>query len=394
MTDTAIRDVLIVDSDSHVTEPPDLWTARLPAKWADVAPQTFVDDTGLERWRVGDSVLYPVAKYSAAGWGEYPPSHPPTLGDADPACWDASARLERLDEYGVYAQVLYPNLIAFATPSFLDLGDPELTMACVRAYNDYLAEWASADPGRLLPIAMVPFWDRDAAIVEVERAHDLGHRGVLMSSQFDKLSATGIPPLWDPYWEPLLSTLEERRLSVNFHVGFSELDAKRIADRAKEESDDHARITSVFMMSNAKAIADIVCKGVCHRHPELKFVSVESGASWMPYLMESLDWHWRSYGAESEFPERMMPSEYIRRQVYGTYWFERESLDGALRMLPDNIMFETDFPHGTSLSPGPASPAENPRAMAEASLRGQSDEVIRKVLWENAAKLYHVTPPA
>jgi predicted TIM-barrel fold metal-dependent hydrolase len=58
-------------------------------------------------------------------------------------------------------------------------------------------------------------------------------------------------------------------------------------------------------------------------------------------------------------------------------------------------MFETDFPHGVSLSPGPVSPADrNPRAMAEEALRGQPDDIIEKVFWNNAARLYNIEKPA
>jgi predicted TIM-barrel fold metal-dependent hydrolase len=76
--------------------------------------------------------------------------------------------------------------------------------------------------------------------------------------------------------------------------------------------------------------------------------------------------------------------------VYGSFWFEREIVKKAVEMLPDNIMFESDFPHMTSLSPGPASAAEAPRASVTKSLEGVSPEIARKVLYENAARLYGV----
>ena len=91
---------------------------------------------------------------------------------------------------------------------------------------------------------------------------------------------------------------------------------------------------------------------MCHRYPGLKFVSVENGAGWLPFLAESMDWQWLNVGAHKDYPDRLLPSEYLYRQVYGMYWFERDSVRAVIDKLADNLMFETDFPHATSLRPG------------------------------------------
>ncbi|HMG41317.1 MAG TPA: amidohydrolase family protein [Acidimicrobiales bacterium] len=378
----------LVDCDSHVTEPPDLWTSRVSSKWGDDVPHLEMHEpSGERKWRVGDSLLTSEAKFSMAGWSDYPPSHPPTLDEADPASWDPAARLDRLDEYGLYAQVLYPNVIAFSTPAFIALPDPQLALDCVSAYNDFLAEFADRDRNRLVPIMMLPFWDLEASERELQRAVELGHKGVLFAADFSKV---GLPPIWDPHWDRLLAAIQEHELSVNFHIGFSDLSEADLKERTEASGDDHARITSVAMLGNARAIADVVCKGLCARFPRLNFVSVESGAGWLLYLLESLDWHWKSYGGLRDRPDLELPSFYMRRQVYGSFWFEGEAMRRVVEALPDNIMFETDFPHPTSLSPGPASAAGNPREMAETALRGSSDDVARKVFYETAARLYQL----
>jgi uncharacterized protein len=135
-----------------------------------------------------------------------------------------------------------------------------------------------------------------------------------------------------------------------------------------------------------------VCSGLCHRYPDVNFVSVESGASWLPFLVEAMDWNWKNYGAFSDFPDRELPSFYFKRQVYGSFWFEQQAVGRVVDMFPDNLMFETDFPHPISLSPGPASSAGNPRSMAEAAMAGQPDDIIRKVFHDNAARLYNLEP--
>src|SRR5262245_29794072 len=102
---SAYGDIPIVDVDSHVAEPEDLWTARLSKrKWGDRIPSVVWDPmAGEHRWKVGDVLLSAVGEYCTSGWSEDFPSHPPTLDVADPACWDASSRLRSMDDWGVHA---------------------------------------------------------------------------------------------------------------------------------------------------------------------------------------------------------------------------------------------------------------------------------------------------
>src|ERR1700736_3982358 len=78
----------LIDTDTHVTEPPDLWTSRLASKWGDDIPHLVFDkEMGGRRWRVGKYNLFHEAKLAMAGWNEYPPLHPPSLDLADAGSW-------------------------------------------------------------------------------------------------------------------------------------------------------------------------------------------------------------------------------------------------------------------------------------------------------------------
>src|SRR5262245_58546617 len=180
---TAIR---VIDADTHLTEPVDLWTARLPARFRDEAPSVAFDEgTRSWRWQIGGRWGSMVGNYSVAGWHEFPPSCPPTLAEADPAAYDAVARVRHMDANGIYAQVLYPNVIAFEGFAFMAL-DEDLKLACVRTYNDYQAEFASVAPDRFVCLAVLPFWDLERSIEELQRCHALGHRGVLWAATLDR----------------------------------------------------------------------------------------------------------------------------------------------------------------------------------------------------------------
>ncbi len=378
---------LIVDCDTHVSEPPDLWTSRLGKKWGDAVPRVVSQADGREMWVVGERSIAGAGQFAMAGWGETERPFPPTFAEADAASWDPAQRLSRMDEYGLYAQVLYPNLLAFYMPLFFKSTSRDLTADLVRAYNDFLAEFAAEDPNRLVPLMMLPFWDVDLSLTEMARCEKLGHRGIVFANNFTKV---GLPQSWDDHWHPIFDRAQALELSINFHVGFGSLSEEDMVGRMTITGAEHTRVTPVGMIANAQAVADIITMGICHRYPRLKFVSVESGVGWIPYLLESLDWHWLNYGAHREHPDWDMPSDYFRRQVFGSFWFEQETVKRVIDLIPDNVMFESDFPHPTSLSPGPLSTADIPGRMALKSLEGVAPEIIHKVLYENAAKLYHL----
>lgn len=380
----------IIDVDSHVMEPPDLWTARIDGEqFGNLVPHVRRDErAGVDRWYIGERRSSAVANFAVSNWKEFPPSYPQLLEEVDPAAWDPHARLSRLDEYGIKAQVLYPNLLGFSSVHFLEL-DEDLRYRCVAAYNDWAVDFSSADPNRLIPLMWLPFWDLDLAVSEMERCLAKGHHGIIFPSNFEPV---GLPLLHDPHWNPIFEAAQHNNLSINFHTGFqiSEDEARQAIGHRASRS-DFAKMSSLFLMGNARTVADIVLYGVCHRFPDLDFVSVESGFGWMPYFAEMLDWQWLNSGARDAYTEiELMPSDFIKRQVYGTFWFESDSVRAMAEDFADTLMFETDFPHPTALQPGPASYAENPRVHIETSLRGLDDDLLTKLLQTNAARVYNI----
>ena len=381
---------LMIDTDSHLSEPPDLWTSRLPSKYQEMAPRVITDErAGIDRWIVGDRKLTGVAGFATAGWTEHPPKFPPTQAQADPAAFNAKDRLRRMDEFGIYAQCLYPNLLAFMTFAFRKVPDPEFAKACIRAYNDFLVEFADIAPDRFIALCVLPFWDLEESVRELDRAHQLGHRGVLFIGKPHKLD---LPPLDDDHWEPLLKAVEERGLALNFHTGFSEWnEAEFLGQLGRNNSRaDYVKSSALSQLGLAETLADLTTSQLCVRYPNLKIVMVESGVGWIRYFLELLDWQWQNSGAHLVYPDRECPSFYFLRQIYGSFWFERESVSRIIDLYQDNILFETDFPHPTSLSPGPTSTSGTPGEMAEIALAGVDPVIKRKVLYDNAAKLYHV----
>src|SRR4051794_37163020 len=267
----------VIDADSHLTESPGVWADRMPRKYHDIMPRVVTSPSGREVWLVGDKMVQGAGATSAAGWNEYWPDYPMTLAEVDPAAYDPVLRAERLTEYGIQAQVLYPNLLAFNLFDILQVGDGEFHLACVQAYNDYQTEFAAQAPGRFIPISVLPFWDVDASVREIERCHEAGHGGLLFANAPEMI---GHPRLRDTHWDPIYATAQERHMSLNFHIGFggfdSTLGVSAFPSRARRNSQDGqdelgefradlSKMSTLGLISNSRAIVEVIVSGICDR---------------------------------------------------------------------------------------------------------------------------------
>jgi predicted TIM-barrel fold metal-dependent hydrolase len=381
--------IAVIDTDTHLVEPPDLWTSRMSDRWGDLVPHVRWDDAEAEEaWFIGAQRITSVGAAAQAGWPEFPPDHPRRWTDADPMTWDARARLDRMDQDGIHAQVLYPNVAMFNAGSIQDTPDPAFQLELVRTYNDYQTEFCSTAPDRLIPVTSLPFWSLEETLTEIERCAAAGHKGIVFSQD---PSAFGLPELTDRYWDPMWASAQEKGLPVNFHIASG--DMTLLSNAGHPDNGEHANYASMgvsFFMGNARTIAQLICGGICHRFPDLNFVSVESGVGWLPFALGALDWQWKNCGVAIEHPEyELLPTEYFQRQIYGCFWFESETAYSAIEQLgPDNFLYETDFPHPTSMSPGPASAAISPRDFIEQTFSRLPEDATRKILHDNAARIY------
>jgi uncharacterized protein len=377
----------VIDVDTHLTEPPDVWTDRVASKWGDAIPHVERVD-GEDIWVAGGNRIGKPGTSSMAGFEGYIPRAPDTYDDIHPSMYDAAERLKFMDEQGIHAEVLYPNVGGFGGAYFLRMGDRQLVAECVRAYNDFLVDWSSADPNRLIPVMSIPFWDVEFSVAEIQRCVGNGIRAVNFCNQPD---SHGEPPLGHRHWDPIWAAVEEAGVPISFHVGGGDIGALMQDPAQMGFQANFAKVSSLIMVDNMRCVGDLIFSGICHRFPGIKFVSVESGVGWIPGILETFDWQWRNGGILTEHPEYdLLPSDYFRRQIYGCFWFEEESARFAIERYPDNVLFETDYPHPTCQHPGPLTPAKFPRDYATGALGTLDEAVQRKVLFENAAALYGV----
>jgi predicted TIM-barrel fold metal-dependent hydrolase len=379
----------IIDADTHVTETPDLWTRRAPAQMRDRVPRVETDPDGTMRWVVGASrAMASVGLTATAGVGSF--NKPPkNYQEMHPGAYDAKARLKYMDQMGIWAMVMYPNVGGFGAQQFLKLDDPELMLTCVQIYNDWQSEWASADARRLLPITSIPFWDVPAAVKEVRRCAAMGHKGILFTGEPQYY---GLPLMGDPHWNPLWEVAVELELPLSFHIGSGDMTEGLVKNRvaAYGRMAAFTELAVDIFLRNGLQLNDLLMSGILARYPQIKFVSVESGIGWIPFMLEALDYQFRGNSVAEEHPEfDRLPSEYFARNVYACYWFEQTAPRRLIDKIgADNVLFETDFPHPTSLY------GEEVHARIKGGLADCEESVRRRILWENGQKLYKVTGPS
>jgi predicted TIM-barrel fold metal-dependent hydrolase len=381
----------IIDSDSHWVEPPETWTSRAPARFRDRVPRLERHPDGYDVWLVDGDNFFGRFGFSVVKKGREKVYGLPTLPcyeDSDPSASHPKERLEMLDHLGLSAQILFPNVTGFgASEFFRNVKDPELRNLCATIYNDALVDLQSEGEGRLFPMAVVPFWDIDAAVTEIRRVKDLGLMGLAMC---DTPEMAGAPALHDPHWDPLWSTVAEVELPVNFHVGGGKGGGRaHTAPWPGMAMEQYMTVMPAdLFLSNGQTIANLIISGLLDRYPTIRFISSESGVGFIPFLLEALDYQSVEAGLEAAGTLEMKPSEYFRRQIYTSFWFEKRSLSRSVELLGDtNIMFETDFPHPACLYPEPGRKAlEHVAKLPEASQR--------RLLYENVMELYRLPDTA
>jgi uncharacterized protein len=380
--------VKVVDADTHMTERHDLWTSRAPAKYKDRVPRVERID-GATQWVVERDVV--LGRAGAGGVVDvnghkgrsFEGLYEWELEQGHRAGWDLDARMELLDEIGIWAQVVFPGVVGLGGQNLGDLvTDIALRNLCLEIFNDANAETQAASGNRLLPMAILPAWDIDACVREVERAKNLGLRGVNLTSDPQDL---GSPDLANRAWDPVWEACAGLEMPVHFHIGASLTTMNFFGNYPWESHDDDTKLAiggALLFVGNARVVVNLICSGMFDRYPALKMVSVESGMGWVPFILEALDYEMDENAPAAKARMKLLPSEYFKQNIYATTWFEHRNLASLIHAVgEDNIMFETDFPHPTCLYPAPLK-------TAEANLQDLTTEVQRKILGENAAQLY------
>jgi predicted TIM-barrel fold metal-dependent hydrolase len=359
-----IGDTRIIDLDSHLVGDVPNWERFIDDAWKAYLPKRVpVGPDERVQTRVGSQVM--VGSEVGRQAGEKPNWVRPE--DLTP-----EGRVRLQDRAGIDVAVLSPNSPAIDLVWFPD--DPKLAAAFARAQNNYMAYFASELPDRLRWAGLIPWQDRDLAIEELNRTAASGMTGL----NFKAVPIQGRE--WsDPYYDPIYSELERLGLPIIVH-------------ETKTGSIGQERFADNFFFSHMvgrvlEAMVGMmvfICGGVLERHPNLKLVVLETGASQIPWWLARMDEHYEKLPFLVPWLQ-MKPSDYFRRQVYvGCEPFEDPLFELAVDLLgDDNLVLATDTPHWDS-----ALPEDSIKPVLESERL--SDATKAKVLGGNAARFLNL----
>jgi predicted TIM-barrel fold metal-dependent hydrolase len=358
----------LISADSHVNPPPTMWAEYLPAEFRDGAPR--VETVDGSDFVVFEGTRRPVLGINAMA-GKKPEEFSwkvRRLDEARPGGYEPAARLEDMDADGIRAEVIYGG-------GPLRSQNEALSLASYAAYNDWLADFCSANPKRLLGVAYLPTHAPEPAIAELKRAASRGLRGCVIP----RFPRDGEGEWYDPEWDGLFQAILDVGFAAAIHVGGK-------GRKATIPSLDATGFISDLLMNKfamAEAISRIALSGILARYPDLNVVSVEGQLGWIPFTRYYLDhiWEKHRYWTKSELKEP--PSTYFERQVYATFMEDPVGLRERHHIGVDNILWSSDYPHSETTWP-------NSRSLTAEWTKDMPDDERRKVLFENAERLYHL----
>jgi predicted TIM-barrel fold metal-dependent hydrolase len=368
------KDVQVVSVDDHVVEHPNVWQDRLPQRFRELGPRNIQDEKGNDVWMFEGQPHYNIGLNAVAGKKREDYGVDPTrYRDMLPGCYDPRERVKDMDLEGVHAQLCFPTFPGFAGSTFFAAEDKELASACIAAYNDWMIEeWCAANPGRQIPLALVPFWDIDATVREATRVAEKGAKAVSFT---EAPHALGLPSFHTDHWDPFLRVCEESGMPVCVHFGSG--GAPTVAPEAP-----FTTAIALFGLNSQMCTVDLVNSRVFERFPELKVALSEGGIGWLPYILERTDYTWERHRYYTGMADARKPSDIFHSNIYGCFIYDDTGLHNVDRIGADNIMFESDYPHSDSNWP-------HTRKMLEESLAHLPDDVARKIAEDNARRVFN-----
>lgn len=374
---------IVISADSHIVEPRELFDglerrfgSRAPNVRHDenrgdvitapgvqgdagIGPSAPVGRLGIAGQRLDDPEVQKQIKQGYAGL---------RAGIVDPIARTADQDLD-----GIGCEVLFPSLYfrVFGLP------DAEVLNEAFRSYNDWLASYCSARPERFVGLALVPVQDPEAGAAEVERAIELGFRGLCLPCAAPKGR-----PYSDPAYDRIWTLAQEAGLPVNFHI-FTGADQGTNDLQAAGPVASYASSGIIIQLT----ATDLIANGVAHRFPWLKFVLAEWETGWLAHWLQRLD-H-AVYRSRFATPPELdlKPSDYWRRQFYATFEDDRFGIVTRDGIGTHTLLWANDYPHHDSIWP-------RSQTVLDEIFEGVTDVERQAMTIDNAAQLYKIKLPA
>jgi predicted TIM-barrel fold metal-dependent hydrolase len=324
----------LISADAHVVEPGDIFESRLPSGLREHAPK-LESWNGGSAWFVEDVQPVPFVASTTTGSG-YRVDHrrgadlAVSFDEVMPALYHPVERIKAQDADSVSAEVLYGYPYLWDAIKLVD--DAELRSACARAYNDWLAEFCSHDPNRLIGVAKLPTSSIDDAHKELVRCIDELHlRGAVIDAWPDDSTGPADKNL-DAIWD----VANDAGIPVSLHYGLG-----------RSRSAPTSGITAGMKPPMSEAALPMTASGVFDRFPNLRMLLAHGDAGWSFFWLEFFDntylrqRHLEHYKLERE---DAFPSEYIRRHFWFTVQQDRSAVKHRHVFGTDHLLWGSHFP--------------------------------------------------
>jgi predicted TIM-barrel fold metal-dependent hydrolase len=379
-----MKPIMIVSADGHASAQPDDYRPYLEARYHDELDVLAKEGEefavmGMPFNSISDETLKIIDDDGAMSSGGVSGG------------WDFERRVRELDREGIAAEIVLAGIQSNVPPFFSSTNrphPPDLRAAGARAYHRWFADAAAGADGRIFGVADAgPCLDMDETVRELRWVADHGFVGVQIPGD------TGdpeLPPLYDPHYEPYWAACAELGLVMIVHAGYGlEQDSyHQMFDRITKamSGEGGAEGASVFedpffstLDSRYRhAIWQLLLSGAFDRHPDLKLVFTELGASWVPAFIAGMDARF----SRGDTPLKRKPSEYWREN-FGVTASSIHPVEAQMRdeIGVDHLMFGTDYPHPESTWP-------NTRDWIRGAFVGVPETDARQILGENAVRYY------
>ena len=375
----------IVDIDSHVLEPSNIWQENLEPEYRDRSLKLVTDENGLEYLEVngakpkGHFIQGGLLGRDCSRGGDLERRMTPGMVsynealNALPAAFDPGERIKILDSEGIDISILYPTLGLSWEP---ECDDPKLAAAYARVYNDWLVDFCSTNPYRLIPVAHITTRDVHESTKEMERTMRSGAKGAMVLS-----TPFGGKSYGDGYYDPLWAEAESTGVPMGIHVWGNPDHTGSNLYPDKQGPEMAWWVGSMLAMDVIVGFTSMLNGAVFDRFPSLKVVVLETGGGWIQYWLERIDSQYGVYGFKTPMKEK--PSDYFRRQCWLSLDPDTALAEHIVKCIgADRCMWAGDFPHADSGTSVVAELNEN--------LAGLTEEERVKVLGETAVKLYQL----
>jgi predicted TIM-barrel fold metal-dependent hydrolase len=377
--------IKIVDCDTHITEAPDLWTSRAPAKYRNEVPHVARDNDGVDRWFCHGQDFGP-----ACGGGVIGKDYNkllgrlsyPTIEEAHKGTYSMKPRVQMMDDMGVWAQICFQNSGVTQPAALVLTGGSDFADTVIRIYNDASAEYQQESGQRVFNMAHLPYWDQKLMVAEARRCIDMGLKGFVLPDKPEMmgLNAPGLPT---DHWAPVLEMMNDTNTPITFHINAA-IDPGTVVWEGFPFQQKLSIYPLLGSMACAATMGNWMVSGLLDKYPKLKIGLIEAGLGWVPFALEMLEHQFDEMlpGHASFLDKR--PWEYFRDHFWTTFWFEKIGPRTQLEVVGvDKVLFETDYPHPTSIYP-------DVQSRIVERLGDQPYEVRKKVLQDNASTLFNL----